>query len=89
MPSSRLTCPRKCSLMVLPRPYKDLICVITPQKTYVNFGFPRGADLPDPAKLLTGTGKRACHVKLIDPNQANSDALRALLIASIAQIKSK
>jgi len=69
--------------------YKDMICAIAPQKTYVNFGFPRGVDLPDPSKLLVGTGKRARHVKLTDPNQANSDELRALLDASIAQIKSK
>lgn len=38
--------------------YKDTICVIMPLNAGVNLGFPRGIDLPDPASLLTGTGKK-------------------------------
>ncbi len=68
--------------------YKDLICVIMPQKTYVNFGFPRGSSLPDTKKLLTGTGKRARHVKLMDAKQVAMPELSALLEASVAQLKS-
>ncbi len=58
--------------------YKDLLCVIMPLKAGVNFGLPTGAMLPDPAKLLSGTGKRARHVR-IDWETARSPALRALL----------
>lgn len=67
--------------------YQDLICVIMPQKSYVNFGFPRGATLNDPKKLLTGTGKRARHVKLTEAKQVNMPELRALIQGSVKQIK--
>ncbi len=67
--------------------YKDMICVIMPQKGYVNLGLPRGNTLPDPKNLLTGTGKRARHVQLTDPAQVDSPAIRVLIQASIQQIK--
>lgn len=67
--------------------YKDMICAIQPHKTYVNFGLPRGAELPDPKKLLTGTGKHARHVKLTSAEQVDMPELRALLEASVAQVK--
>ena len=65
------------------RTYKDTICVIMPLKAGVNLGFPRGVDLPDPTRLLAGTGKRARHVRLSEPGEVDNPALRALLIASI------
>lgn len=67
--------------------YKDMICAIQPHKTYVNFGLPRGAELPDPKKLLTGTGKHARHVKLTSAEQVDMPELRGLLEASVAQVK--
>lgn len=67
--------------------YKDLICVIMPQKAYVNLGLPRGATLPDPSKLLEGTGKKARHVKLKNANRVEAPEIRALIRASVAQIK--
>ena len=63
--------------------YKHLICVIILYKDYVNLGFPRGVDLPDPEKSLQGTGKKARHVKVKSKEQIKSPALRALLQASI------
>lgn len=64
--------------------YKHLICVIIFYKEYVNFGFPRGVDLPDPNGLLEGTGKRARHVKVKTVEQANNPALRNMLQVAIA-----
>ena len=61
------------------RTYRGLVCGITLQKSYVNLMFPRGAELPDPAGLLTGTGKRARHVKIQRPDDLASPELRALL----------
>lgn len=66
--------------------YKEMICAIAPQKGWVNFGFPRGTDLADPAKLLIGTGKRARHIKLTTPEQVDTAAVRALLEGSVAQV---
>jgi hypothetical protein len=68
--------------------YKDTICVIMPLKAAVNLGFPRGVDLPDPAGLLTGTGKRARHVKITAIEEVEMPALRALLEAAVAQLAS-
>lgn len=67
--------------------YKDMICVIMPLKNAVNLGFPRGATLPDPLGLLQGTGKRARHVKIASLDEIDTQALLALLQASIDQIR--
>jgi hypothetical protein len=64
-----------------------MICVIMPLKAAVNFGLPRGAELPDPDGLLEGTGKRARHVKVANVAQAGAHGLRALLKASIGQLQ--
>ncbi|RPI49691.1 MAG: DUF1801 domain-containing protein [Chloroflexi bacterium] len=64
--------------------YKDTICVIMPLKAGVNLGFARGVDLPDPERLLTGTGKRARHVRLGTPADVERPALRVLLEAAAA-----
>ena len=69
------------------RTYKDMICVIMPLKAGVNFGMPRGAELDDPDGLLEGTGKRARHVKISAIGQVEEPAIRALLHASIDQLK--
>lgn len=65
--------------------YRDTICVIMPLKAGVNLGFARGAELPDPEGLLTGTGKRARHVRLSTPADVDRPALRALLEAAAAR----
>ena len=44
--------------------YTGLVCAIQPHASYVNLIFSKGATLPDPHGLLTGTGKRARHVKI-------------------------
>lgn len=68
--------------------YKDTICVIMPLRAAVNLGFPRGVDLPDPAGLLTGTGKRARHVRISSIQDVEAPALRALLEGAVAQLAS-
>jgi hypothetical protein len=68
------------------RTYKDTICVIMPLKSAVNLGFPRGVDLPDPTGLLSGTGKRARHVKITVIQEVEAPALRGLLEAAIEQL---
>jgi hypothetical protein len=44
--------------------YKDLICTILLSKKGVKLGFYKGAELPDPKKLLTGTGKVHRYVEI-------------------------
>jgi hypothetical protein len=49
--------------------------------SHVNVGFFHGAALPDPARLLQGTGKFMRHVKL-RPGKATDDAALVRLIAA-------
>jgi len=46
--------------------YADLICTIIPSKTGVKLVIVRGAELPDPHALLTGTGKRHRYVEFTE-----------------------
>ncbi len=69
--------------------YKDTICVIMPLKSAVNLGFPRGTELPDPAGLLTGTGKLARHVRITSLMDADLPGLRGLIEASVTLTQSR
>jgi hypothetical protein len=42
---------------------KDMFCYITTNAGHVNLGFPRGATLPDPNRVLEGDGKSMRHIK--------------------------
>lgn len=65
------------------RRYADLICAIAPFTSHVNLMFSRGTSLPDPDRLLIGTGKRARHVRLENRAEVANPALRALLEAVV------
>jgi hypothetical protein len=57
--------------------------------SHVNVGFFQGASLPDPTRLLQGSGERMRHVKL-KPGTANDElALRKLIEAAYADIKER
>ena len=66
--------------------YADLICAIAPYKSYVNLIFSQAAQLPDPRGLLTGTGKRARHVKIKTATDIESPGVRSLLEAAVASM---
>ena len=59
--------------------YADLICAIAPYKSYINLIFSKGTELPDPEGLLTGTGKRARHVRINTPEDVKRPGLRSLI----------
>ncbi|MBA3411485.1 MAG: DUF1801 domain-containing protein [Geodermatophilaceae bacterium] len=46
------------------RGYKGTICVSSVYARWINLGLPNGVDLPDPAGLLQGTGKKHRHVRI-------------------------
>jgi hypothetical protein len=56
---------------------------------HVSVGFFQGATLPDPHRLLEGTGKRMRHVKLKPGEAIDTAALRALIEAAYAGIKER
>jgi hypothetical protein len=57
--------------------------------SHVNVGFFHGAALPDPARLLQGTGKFMRHVKLTPGMPTNAAALSRLIDAAYWDIKSR
>ena len=59
--------------------YKDLVCAIAPYKGYINLIFGNGTLLSDPEKILTGTGKRARHVKIQILADVENPAIAALV----------
>jgi len=58
------------------------VCYFSIGKNHVTFGFLRGTSLPDPAKLLEGTGKGLRHVKLHSVDDLRKPALKKLIQAA-------
>jgi hypothetical protein len=61
------------------------MCFFTVGKNHVTFGFVRGTSLPDPARLLEGTGKNLRHVKLKTVADVGKPGLRKLIQAAARQ----
>src|SRR5262245_28665505 len=58
---------------------KDAICYIGVIRDHVNVGFIRGADLPDPYRILEGTGKQMRHIKIRNLSDLMHPAVRTYL----------
>jgi hypothetical protein len=58
------------------------MCILLVRKKHVTFGFLRGTSLPDPGKLLEGTGKNLRHVKLRNLGDLRNPALTELIVAA-------
>ena len=56
---------------------------------HVNVGFFHGAALPDPARLLQGSGKSMRHVKLRPGTPTNTTALNRLIETAYSDIKDR
>jgi len=56
-------------------------------KDHVNVGFFFGAELPDPTRLLEGTGKRMRHVKVWPGSEPDPKQLSALVDNAYRDIK--
>jgi len=62
--------------------YKDTVATLILSKTGVKIGIPYGAQLADPADLLTGQGKVHRHIPVETEAQLKSRALADLLRAA-------
>jgi len=58
-------------------------------RSHVNVGFFHGAALPDPARLLQGSGRFMRHVKLKPGTPTNAAALNRLIEAAYSDIKAR
>jgi uncharacterized protein YndB with AHSA1/START domain len=61
----------------------DAVVAVVPLASRINFQL-FGADLPDPAGLLEGTGKMGRHVKITSLDLLESAEVRELLLAAVA-----
>jgi hypothetical protein len=59
--------------------YTDMICTILLSKKGIKLGFYKGSELPDPAKLLTGTGKVHRYVEIKNADDLRKPALKKLI----------
>jgi len=67
--------------------YADTVCVIMPTQEGITLGIGFGSELPDPEKLMQGTGKVHRHVKLKTAEDLKNPALKDLLRAALARRK--
>jgi hypothetical protein len=56
---------------------------------HVSVGFFHGATLPDPARLLQGTGRSMRHVKLRPGTATNAAALSRLIETTYSDVKAR
>ncbi|HEX8213626.1 MAG TPA: hypothetical protein VF584_25880 [Longimicrobium sp.] len=61
----------------------NMVVAVIPHTSRINLQLV-GADLPDPAGLLEGTGKMGRHVKVASPAVLENPAVRDLLLAAVA-----
>jgi hypothetical protein len=57
--------------------------------SHVNVGFFQGAALPDPGRLLQGTGRFMRHVKLKPGTATDASALRSLIETAYSDMKTR
>ena len=65
---------------------KDMFCYITTNARHVNLGFPRGAELPDPNRVLEGDGKTVRHIKFASEPDLARPFLSRYIRAAMDQV---
>jgi len=78
---------RAATFGVGPKKMSEGYAYILPYKNWVNLGFFKGADLPDPVGLLQGTGKKLRHVKVGSVGDTQQTGLRLLIEEALAERK--
>jgi hypothetical protein len=68
-----------------PKKMSEGYAYLMPFAAWVNLGFYKGTDLPDPEGLLEGTGSKLRHVKIRSLDAAERPAIRALLAAALEE----
>lgn len=70
-----------------PKKMSEGYVYILPHTKWVNLGFYKGIDLPDPDGLLEGTGKKLRHIKIHSVADANNPKIHPLIEAALAERK--
>ena len=69
--------------------YKDTVCTLIPSRKGIKLGFYRGSELPDPEKLLTGSGKLHRYVEINSEKDIRSRAVKQLVKEAIKSWKTR
>lgn len=69
--------------------YKGIVCTLLLSKTGVKLGLARGAELPDPDRLLEGTGKVHRYVRLRTAASLEHPGLARLVKAARAGMEKR
>jgi hypothetical protein len=64
---------------------KDMFCYIATNAGHVNLGFPRGAALPDPNRVLEGDGKTMRHIKFKSQSDLDRPFVRRYIQAAMEE----
>jgi hypothetical protein len=62
---------------------KDMFCYIATSAGHVNLGFPLGASLPDPNRVLEGEGKAMRHIKFASVRDVERPFVRRYIQAAM------
>ena len=65
---------------------KDMFCYIATNAGHVNLGFPRGATLPDPNRVLEGDGKTMRHIKFRSHRDVERPFVRRYIQTAMEQV---
>jgi hypothetical protein len=71
------------------KPLKDGFCHVVAYATHVNLGFNRGAEMPDPSRVLEGHGKSIRHVTFRKISELDRPFVRRYLQAAIEMARGK
>ena len=63
--------------------YKALLCTIIPSKKGIKLGFYKGSELPDPKKLLTGSGKVHRYVEIRSEDDIKNTGIKRLVAEAL------
>jgi hypothetical protein len=61
-------------------------CYVAAYSRHVNLGFNRGAELPDPHRVLKGTGKKMRHIRFDSSDSLNHGYLPTYIRAAIEDV---
>lgn len=64
--------------------YADTICVIIPSQKEIKLGIARATELPDPKRLLKGSGKVHRHIVFAESSDLRQAGVKALLSSALA-----
>ena len=78
---------RAATYGVGPKKMSEGYAYIIPHSKWVNLGFFKGADLPDPAGIMEGTGKKLRHVKVRSVEEAGRHEIRQLIGEALTERK--